>query len=174
MEEPPLDRLFSGWRNDYVTSGGAAEAGSESVFTRILRSDLSDEEALIVRRGPRCFVILNRFPYATGHLLVLPYREIGDLEQLTPEESTELWATVTEGVRALKAAYRPDGINIGVNLGKAAGGSVAQHLHVHLVARWTGDSNFMTSTAWTRTIPEALPETWAKVRSAWPAPGPVG
>ena len=107
-------------------------------------------------------------PYSVGHLLVLPYREVAELEDLDPEETTELWATVTTAVLALKAAYRPDGINVGLNLGRPAGGSVSDHLHVHVVPRWTGDSNFMTSVANTRTLPESLPDTAAKLRAAWP------
>lgn len=167
-EMPDLDRLWTGWRHEYVQTGGAGTPGSTSVFSRILASGLPDEESLILHRGSLCFAILNRFPYSTGHLMVLPYREIPDLEDLTTDESTELWAVVTDAVRAQKAALQPHGINVGINLGRAAGGSVAQHLHVHAVPRWTGDANFMTATAWTRTIPEALPDTWTKVRSAWP------
>ena len=112
--------------------------------------------------------ILNAFPYSVGHTLVLPYREVGDLEDLEPDEFAELWATVTDAVRAIKTAYRPDGVNVGVNLGRPAGGSVSEHLHVHVVPRWTGDSNFMTATANTRTLPEALPDSAAKLRAAWP------
>lgn len=163
-----LDRLWTGWRNAYVKAGGAGTPGSESVFTRILASDMPDEESLILHRGATCFAILNRFPYGTGHLLVLPYREVPDLEDLTSEETVELWSTVTDGVRAIKAAYQPAGLNVGINLGRAAGGSIAQHLHVHVVPRWQGDANFITTTAWTRTIPEALPDTWGKLRAAWP------
>jgi ATP adenylyltransferase len=139
------------------------------VFTRILQSGLPDVETHIVHRGPRCFAVLNAFPYSVGHLLVLPYREIADLEELAPEEVAELWATVTDAVVALKRAYRPEGVNVGVNLGRPAGGSVSDHLHVHVVPRWTGDSNFMTATANTRTLPEALPDTAAKLRAAWPS-----
>jgi ATP adenylyltransferase len=167
-----LDRLWNGWRNTYVASGGAAGGvhpdDRTSIFSRLLASGATDEEVLIAHRGDTCFVILNRFPYATGHLLVLPFREVADLEDLEPAEAVELWSTVSDAVRAVKSAYRPDGVNVGLNLGKAAGGSVAQHLHVHIVPRWVGDSNFMTATAFTRTIPEALPDTWVKVRSAWP------
>jgi ATP adenylyltransferase len=139
------------------------------VFTRILRSGLPDDETHIVHRGPLCFAVLNAYPYSVGHLLVLPYREIGDLEELADDEAAELWATVTDAVVALKQAYRPEGVNVGVNLGRPAGGSVSDHLHVHVVPRWTGDSNFMTATANTRTLPEALPDTAAKLRAAWPS-----
>ena len=98
---------------------------------------------------------------------MLPYREVADLEELTPDEAAELWATVTDAVVAVKQAYRPEGVNVGVNLGRPAGGSVSEHLHVHVVPRWTGDANFMTAMANTRTLPEALPDSAAKLR-AWP------
>ena len=171
---PVLERLWNGWRTTYVSSvpphDGRA-AGAPSIFTDILRSGLPDEETHIVHRGETVFAILNAYPYATAHTLVLPYREVPDLEDLTPAEHAELWATVTDAVRAIKVAYRPEGLNVGLNLGRPAGGSVAQHLHVHVVPRWTGDTNFMTATANTRTIPEALPATWpTRLRSAWPEP----
>jgi ATP adenylyltransferase len=165
-----LERIWNGWRATYIQSLGAAErlAGEGSLFTRILRSGLTDEEAHIVHRGERCFVILNAYPYGTGHVLVLPYREVADLEDLDAAETAELWGTVTDAVRAIKAAYSPDGVNVGINLGRPAGGSVSEHLHVHVVPRWTGDSNFMTAIANTRTLPEPLDDTAAKIRAAWP------
>lgn len=167
-----LERLWNGWRASYVSGVGAqdraAEAGESSVFTQLLRSGLPDEETYIVHRGARCFAVLNAYPYATGHLLVLPYREVPDLEDLDGDETAELWATVTAAVLAVKTAYRPDGLNVGLNLGRPAGGSISQHLHVHVVPRWTGDSNFMTAIANTRTLPEALEDTAARLRRAWP------
>jgi Diadenosine tetraphosphate (Ap4A) hydrolase and other HIT family hydrolases len=169
----PLERLWNGWRSTYVQSIGttgdpAVPAGEGSIFTRILRSGLADEDAHIVHRGERCFVILNAYPYGTGHVLVLPYREVANLEDLDHDEAAELWATVTDAVRAVKAAYAPDGVNVGINLGRPAGGSVSEHLHVHVVPRWTGDANFMTAIANTRTLPEPLDDTAAKIRAAWP------
>jgi ATP adenylyltransferase len=122
-----------------------------------------------VHRGPTCFAILNAFPYGTGHVLVLPYREISDLEALDATETVELWTTVTDAVRAITSSYAPEGFNVGVNLGRPAGGSVSEHLHVHVVPRWTGDANFMTTVANTRTLPEALDVTAARLRSAWVA-----
>jgi ATP adenylyltransferase len=164
-----LERLWNGWRATYVsTAGQAADGAVGSVFTQILQSGLSDDETNIVHRGELCFAILNAFPYGTGHLLVLPYREVGELEALTPAEAAELWATVTAGVQAIKRAYSPEGINVGINLGRPAGGSVSEHLHVHVVPRWTGDANFMTTVANTRTLPEALVDTAARIRAAWP------
>ena len=162
------ERLWNGWRAAYVGSASAPSVGEGSVFAAILRSGLSDDECNIVHRGARVFAILNAFPYASGHTLVMPYREVANLEDLDAEESAELWATVTDTVRAVKAAYQPGGVNVGVNLGKSAGGSVSEHLHVHVVPRWVGDGNFMTAIANTRTLPEALTDTAAKVRAAWP------
>jgi ATP adenylyltransferase len=171
----PLERLWTGWRSSYVQSIGSTDDGTDddadegSVFTRILRSGLSDVDANIVHRGPTCFALLNAYPYGTGHTLVLPYREVADLESLDAVEAAELWATVTDAVRAVKTAYDPHGVNVGINLGRPAGGSISEHLHVHVVPRWTGDANFMTAIANTRTLPEPLDETAAKLRAAWPA-----
>jgi ATP adenylyltransferase len=169
-----LDRLWNGWRAAYV-SGSAGNAGSPetadvgegSVFTQILDCGLDDTETNIVHRGRTCFVIMNAFPYTSGHVMVLPYRELADLQQLTPAEFSELWETVADAVVALERAYRPDGLNVGLNLGRAAGGSVSGHLHVHVVPRWGGDSNFMTAVANTRTLPEAISDSAAKIRAAW-------
>jgi ATP adenylyltransferase len=165
-----LEHLWAGWRSSYVTSVGTTVAdGDGSLFTRILSSGLPDDKTNIVHRAPSCFAILNAYPYATGHTMVVPYREVADLEDLDPAEAEDLWATVTALVRALKQVYRPDGLNVGLNLGRPAGGSVSEHLHVHVVPRWTGDSNFMTAIANTRTLPEALADTAARIRDAWPA-----
>jgi diadenosine tetraphosphate (Ap4A) HIT family hydrolase len=163
-------QLWNGWRAAYVRGESEPIPGeaTDSIFVRLLASGASDEELHIIHRGSTCFVILNAFPYATGHLMVIPYRQVAELEDLTAEEQAELWRLVTEGVRALKLAYRPEGINIGANLGRPAGGSVSDHIHIHVVPRWTGDSNFMTAIANTRTLPEALVETASRLRAAWP------
>jgi len=164
-----LERIWNGWRATYVGSAGeAAVSGEGSVFSQILRSGLDDEATNIVHRGELCFAVLNAYPYGTGHLLVLPCREVANLEDLEQAETSELWTTVTDAVRAIKLAYSPEGINVGINLGRPAGGSVSEHLHVHVVPRWTGDANFMTTVANTRTLPEALDVTAARIRAAWP------
>ena len=165
-----LDRIWNGWRNEYVVDAPTRPVASEgSLFTQILQSGLSDEETHIVHRGQLAFAILNAFPYTPGHLMVLPYRELSNLEDLSANEHTELWATVTDAVRAVKTAYSPGGVNVGINLGRPAGGSVSEHLHVHVVPRWSGDSNFMTAIAEARTLPEALSQTASKLRAAWRA-----
>ena len=163
------ERLWNGWRAAYVGSVPTHLPEAGSVFAAILRSGLSDEECNIVHRGTHVFAILNAFPYATGHTLVMPYRELANLEDLADAEAAELWAEVTSAVRAVKAAYQPGGVNVGINLGRPAGGSVSEHLHVHVVPRWVGDGNFMTAIANTRTLPEALVDTAARLRAAWPA-----
>jgi ATP adenylyltransferase len=170
-----IEQLWSGWRSAYVAGDAVdarasfdAGAGSGSVFTQLLASGLSDDETHIVHRGDRCFAIMNAFPYTNGHLLVLPYREVADLLDLDAAETTELWATVTTAVGAVRRAMQPDGVNVGVNLGRASGGSVPTHVHVHVVPRWTGDTNFMASIANTTSIPESLAVSAAKVRAAWP------
>ena len=163
-----LDRLWAAWRSEYV--GGADEANAAGcVFCSILSSDLGDEEARIVWRGRHCFAILNAYPYTSGHVLVMPLRHVSDLEALTLDETAELWAAVTTTVVTLKGAYSPEGINIGANIGRAAGAGIPAHFHVHALPRWTGDTNFMTSVAEARVMPEGLDVTWHKLRSAWPS-----
>jgi ATP adenylyltransferase len=141
------------------------------VFCRILGSGLEDAETKVVWRGERVVALLNAYPYTSGHAMVMPARHVGELEDLEPDEAVELWSAVTDGVRALKAAYSPGGINVGANLGRAAGAGVPGHFHVHLLPRWNGDTNFMTSVAEARVLPESLDATWSKLRSAWPGAG---
>ena len=166
-----IDALWTGWRSQYLSSLPNPFEGSHSegrsVFTQILESDLTDDETFIVHRGELVFAILNAYPYAVGHLMVLPKRQIASLTELTPAESLELWSTVTHASEVLKSEYKPHGLNVGLNLGPAAGGSVSEHLHVHIVPRWRGDANFMTTVANAKTISEPLIETAARIRHAW-------
>jgi diadenosine tetraphosphate (Ap4A) HIT family hydrolase len=173
----PLDHLWATWRSAYVTGLGdtratpsGEEAGGRTLFERILAAadDDGEEAALIVHRGATCFVLLNLFPYSSGHLLVLPNRAVRTLEDLTDDEHTELWSTVRQGVGALRRAFSCDGVNVGLNLGDAAGGSQSDHLHVHCVPRWVGDANFIGVAAETRVLPVALPEAWRRLRDVWP------
>ncbi len=165
-----LERLWAGWRSDYV-GGTQAEAGDgdgDCVFCRILASGEPDEDTKVIVRRAGVVVVLNAFPYTSGHLLVLPERHVGELEELTAEEHTGVWEAATAAVLALKAAYRPEGINLGANLGRAAGAGVPGHFHLHLLPRWTGDTNFTTAVAEARVLPESLDVTWNKLREAWP------
>ncbi len=121
----------------------------------------------ILWRGRTCFAVLNAYPYGSGHLMVVPNRPAADLADLSENESKELWAAVQAAVAAIRRAYDPDGVNVGLNLGAAAGAGIPDHLHVHCLPRWRGDTNFMTATAETRVLPEPLEESWSKLRSAW-------
>jgi ATP adenylyltransferase len=168
-----LDRLWAGWRSSYIESTATAPVpvGPDGcVFCGILASGLADTETHVLWRHPGGDVValLNAYPYASGHLMVMPVRHTGDLEDLGAYESGALWEGVGAAVVAVKAAYRPDGLNVGANLGKAAGAGVPGHLHVHVLPRWAGDTNFMTSVADARVLPEALATTDAKLREAWP------
>lgn len=169
----PLDHLWATWRSAYVQGGsdrpGVADDGDgRSLFERILAAPATDRELGVVRRGGTCFVLLNRFPYTSGHLMVLPNRAVADLEALHAAEHAELWALVRDAVVAVRSGLGCEAVNIGVNLGAAAGGSQSDHLHVHVVPRWTGDANFMTVAAETRVLPVPLDEAHDRLTAAWP------
>ncbi len=172
----PLDHLWATWRSAYVQGvtdsrtlvpEGEPDDG-RSLFERILEADGTDDEKQIVLRGDRCFVMLNRFPYTSGHLMVLPNRAVPGLEDLDDEEHAELWGLVRDSVVAVRSGLGSEAVNVGVNLGTAAGGSQADHLHVHCVPRWTGDANFMGVAAETRVLPVSLDEARDRIRAAWP------
>jgi len=166
-----MERLWAGWRASYLeTAGQSAAPGPEGcVFCGLLGSQLPGNETHIVWRSASVAVVLNAFPYGSGHLLVMPVRHVGDLSDVTGDERGDLWDAVHAGVEAVTAAYRPGGVNVGANLGRAAGAGIPGHLHIHVLPRWDGDTNFMTSVAGTRVLPEPLAETWRKVRDCWPA-----
>lgn len=158
-----MEHLWAGWRGEYI--GADPEPGC--VFCRILGSGLPDEETFVVWRDERVAALLNAYPYTSGHLMVLPVRHLGELDELTDDESADLWAAGRDAVRAVKKAYSPGGVNLGANLGPAAGAGIPGHLHLHVLPRWAGDTNFMTSVADARVLPEALSTTWRKLREAW-------
>lgn len=171
-----MEHLWATWRSNYVTGvsdsrsvPGDGDPEGRSLFERILAAPGDDREKGIIARGAHTFVILNRFPYTVGHLMVLPLRAVADLEALSPLEHEELWSTVTHSVVALKAALRCDGVNVGLNLGAPAGGSQSDHLHVHCVPRWVGDANFISVAAETRVLPLSLEQAWESVVGAWEA-----
>ena len=170
-----LDHLWAGWRSAYleaVTGDPTALRPNDqgSLFERLLAlaATQGDEAAMVVDRGERVSALLNAYPYATGHLLVVPNRAAANLEDLDEVTHADLWSLVRRSVAAVREAYGCGGVNVGLNLGAAAGAGVPDHLHVHVVPRWEGDTNFMTAAAGTRVLPEPLDQTWARLRSVWP------
>jgi diadenosine tetraphosphate (Ap4A) HIT family hydrolase len=161
-----IDRLWGGWRSEYVTGTHSEEEPAGCVLCRVLEAD--PDEAYVVWRGRLAAVVLNAYPYTSGHLMALPTRHVAEMEGLAAEESAELWQAMSRGIRALKAAYEPHGMNVGANLGRAGGAGVPGHLHMHVVPRWSGDTNFMTTVAEARVLPEALGSTWERIKRAWP------
>jgi len=160
-----LERLWAGWRAEYI-NGVTASKPDECLFCALERMD--DADALVVARGTHAFVVLNAYPYTSGHLMVAPRRHEAQLDGLAVVEASELMALTQRATTALKAAYQPDGLNVGANLGRSAGAGITGHVHMHALARWDGDTNFMTTVAEARVIPEDLRVTWEKLRGAWP------
>jgi len=163
-----LERIWAGWRSPYihdVTDPSKPDDG-ECVMCRLANAP-DDDEAFVIARGDKAFVALNAFPYTSGHVMVVPVRHEGNIEQLEPAEAAELMAFTQWSTAAIKRAYTPDGLNIGLNLGEAARAGIPDHLHVHVVPRWSADTNFMTAVAETRVLPETLSETLGRLRAAW-------
>ena len=154
-----MDHLWSPWRLAYITGGASAEG---CVFCSALSDP--DADSLVVHRGRACFVILNLFPYNNGHLMVIPNRHIPSLATATPEELAELIQLTRVAELALTEVYAPHGLNMGINLGKSAGAGILDHVHMHVVPRWSGDTNFMTVVGRTRVLPEELPDAASKLR----------
>jgi ATP adenylyltransferase len=169
-----LEHLWAGWRREYIVEATALErAGrishdqADCVFCRLAASGAPSEDSLVVWRGEKAFVVMNAYPYASGHVLVLPLRHVGALADLTAEESAEVWAATQAAVATIEAAYEPDGLNMGANLGRAAGAGLPAHVHIHVLPRWSGDTNFMTAVAETRVMPETLQLSWKRLTDAW-------
>jgi diadenosine tetraphosphate (Ap4A) HIT family hydrolase len=165
-----LERLWAGWRARYVSElAGTLDVDCFLCALCSLPDDAVFSPAtLVLERTDVTVTVMNLYPYGSGHLLVAPCRHEAELEALTEPEAGALMEAVRRAVRALKAAYTPDGLNIGSNLGAAAGAGVPGHVHVHALPRWQGDTNFMTSVAEVRVLPEDLATGWAKLRAAWP------
>jgi ATP adenylyltransferase len=161
-----MDRLWAPWRLEYVQH---ADEQDGCVFCRAADGD--DEEQLVVHRGEHAFVLLNKFPYSSGHVMVATLRHVGELDALTTAEATEIHVLTTRSLEALRRVYRPDAFNVGWNLGQVAGGSISGHLHEHVVPRWAGDTNFMPVLADIKVVPEHLLETRERLRAAWPNAG---
>ncbi len=155
-----MDRLWTPWRFDYISRIGHTETGC--VFCKVL-SEQNDRENLVVCRGRSAFVILNLFPYTSGHMLIVANRHIPFLRDAAAHELHEMIELAQRCESALRAEYQPDGFNLGFNLGRAAGAGVASHLHMHVLPRWAGDGNFLSTVSETRVLPEELPQTWQRL-----------
>ncbi len=173
-----MDHLRAGWKlANWPVLGADGEphanlerADGLTLFETIEQSGLPDEQTYIVWRGANTFCILNVFPYTSGSVMVLPTVAAPSMLDLDDDLYDELWNSVKLATRAVNAAFSPQGINVGINEGTAGGGSVPEHLHVHIVPRWSADTNFMTSIAEVRILPMTLADSWAKLRANWPSP----
>ncbi|HTB08916.1 MAG TPA: HIT domain-containing protein [Acidimicrobiales bacterium] len=162
-----LDRLSAAWRESYVSSAFQGEHDHDSagcVFCQLATEPVSESTG-VLWRSEHTYLVLNAFPYGSGHLLTVPYRHVAELEELTDAEYLDLSGVVRRAVIALNAAYGPDGMNVGMNLGSAAGAGIPRHMHAHSLPRWNGDTNFMTSIGETRVLSESLDVTWRKVHA---------
>ncbi len=166
-ERDHLERLWTPYRMTYLTEAPLKrdDAAPSEPFTDI--PQLSDEEGLVVARGELVYAVLNLYPYNPGHLMVVPYRRVSELEDLTDPESAELMAFTQKAIRVIKGVSRPHGFNVGMNLGTSAGGSLAEHLHVHVVPRWGGDANFITIIGGSKVIPQLLRDTRRLLATEW-------
>lgn len=166
-----MDYLWTPWRYRYVSAAKGTDGpdGEECVFCRILQSGAADRETLVVHRGERNFVMLNRYPYTSGHVMVIPYDHVSTLAGASPETVDELMRLTQRLEGCVRKLYAPDGVNLGMNIGRAAGAGVAGHIHMHVVPRWIADSNFVTVVGETRVLPEALSTTWRRVQAEFRA-----
>lgn len=165
-----MDILWSPWRSAYINSAASdtdTDEASVCVFCDILKDSAGDEEKLILHRGAFNFIILNKYPYISGHLMVVPFSHESDLDRAAKEITDEMMDLAKRCQTVLRSAYNPDGFNMGMNFGKAAGAGVAGHFHLHVLPRWIGDANFMTSISETRTIPEDLQTTYGKLKNGF-------
>lgn len=156
-------QLWAPWRLEYIKQ---ADEQLGCVFCEAVAGE--DEEKLVVHRGELAFVLLNRFPYASGHLMAAPYRHVGEFGELTDDEALEIHRLARSGIGALAQVYGPQGYNLGWNLGRIAGAGVVDHVHLHIVPRWAGDTNFMPVLADVKVLPEHLAETRRRLAEAWP------
>ena len=159
-----MDYLWTPWRYAYITTAAKSTASDQCIFCELPK--LSDEKALIVHRAEHCFIILNSFPYTSGHVMVVPFAHLDELQKLPQPAAAEMMSLSQKMEGILRQVYSPDGINVGMNIGRAAGAGIAGHVHMHVVPRWMGDTNFMTVTGESRVLPESLDATYERIRSA--------
>jgi ATP adenylyltransferase len=157
-----MDYLWTPWRYAYVST---AEKSAGCVFCDAVKAG-DDRKVLIVYRGQHCFVILNRYPYTPGHVMIVPYAHLDELRKLSTDAAQEMMELSQRMESVLRELYRPDGVNLGMNIGKAAGAGIAGHIHMHVLPRWVADANFVSVVGETRILPEGLEETWKRMTKA--------
>jgi ATP adenylyltransferase len=162
-----LERIWAGWRVPYI-EGVTAGPGEHDACLFCDLAAAAPDEALVLARDDLVFAVMNAYPYVSGHLMLAPLRHEADLEGLSAGEAAALMTMTQRATAALKSAYRPDGLNVGANFGRAAGAGVPGHVHLHALPRWNGDTNFMTTVAEARVLPEDLRTSWQRLRAAWP------
>lgn len=159
-----MKRIWSPWRMKYLETNKDRQG---CIFCDYLKENVDSVENLIISRGKYSFVIMNRYPYANGHLMVMPYDHVDSLNKLSLEIRSEMMELINRSTEVLQQVYHPDGFNIGANIGAAAGAGIAEHVHIHIVPRWNGDVNFMTAIGETRVLPEALGDSYKKIITFW-------
>ena len=159
-----MDRLWSPWRAKYIASGVDSEPGT-CVFCQIGNDKENDEQNFVLFRGQFNFLVLNLFPYISGHILIVPFAHLGELDDAPKEVTDEMMDLIKRSQAALRKAYKPAGFNVGMNFGAAAGAGIVDHIHAHILPRWVGDTNFMTSIGETRVLPESLESSYEKLRA---------
>ncbi len=158
------ERLWAPWRLDYIRGPGSEEC----IFCRATSGSGGDDEAnLVVHRGQRCFLLLNAFPYTSGHVMIAPFEHVPSIEQLDPPALTELMTLSQRALAVLRETYRPEGFNLGINQGRVAGAGIEDHVHLHVVPRWGGDTNFMSAVGDARVLPQRLEDSWAELRERY-------
>ncbi len=159
-----MEQIYTPWRMPYL---GKVSEHKACVFCEVVAMDCDSPENLVLYRGERCFIILNKYPYTSGHTMVVPYVHAQNLEDLVPETQSEMIFLASRVVEVLKALYKPQGFNIGMNIGASAGAGIAEHLHLHVVPRWGGDANFLSVIGQTRVLPETLEQTFERFTALW-------
>jgi ATP adenylyltransferase len=163
----PLERIWADWRTDYVSDPGFGNDDRGCVMCNLVHAT-DDADALVLERTERTITVMNLYPYGSGHLMVAPVRHVPSFEDLDAAELVDVAQAQVRALTAIREAYGPDGCNVGANIGRAAGAGVPNHLHVHVLPRWTGDTNFMTAVGETRVLPESLRVGYDKLRAVWP------
>jgi len=167
-----LERLWAGWRASYIEGIepdiGVPPRPDGCLFGGLLA--MADDQALILERAEHSFTVMNAYPYTSGHVMVAPIRHVASITDLDPTEAAALMHGTQRATATVERVYSPEGINVGVNIGRAGGAGVPGHVHVHVLPRWNGDTNFMTAVAETRVLPESLRHSYDKLRAAWPTP----